>query len=51
MELSASPGYATRVSTDGQSAEAQVTALMAAGVVTMYHEVASGVKTDRVKLR
>jgi DNA invertase Pin-like site-specific DNA recombinase len=43
-------GYA-RVSTDGQNVEAQVTALTAAGAVTVYREVASGAQTDRVKLR
>jgi DNA invertase Pin-like site-specific DNA recombinase len=43
-------GYA-RVSTDGQSVEAQVAALTAAGAVTVYREVASGAKTNRAKLR
>ena len=43
-------GYA-RVSTDGQSVEAQVAALRAAGAVTVSREVASGAKTDRAKLR
>jgi DNA invertase Pin-like site-specific DNA recombinase len=43
-------GYA-RVSTDGQSVEAQVAALTAAGAVTVYREVASGAKTDRAQLR
>jgi len=43
-------GYA-RVSTDGQSVEAQVAALRAAGAVTVYREVASGAKTDRAQLR
>src|SRR5437016_8335413 len=43
-------GYA-RVSTDGQSVEAQVAALTAAGAVNVYREVASGAKTDRAKLR
>jgi DNA invertase Pin-like site-specific DNA recombinase len=43
-------GYA-RVSTDGQSVEAQVAALTAAGAVSVYREVASGAKTDRAKLR
>ena len=37
-------GYA-RVSTDGQSVEAQVAALTAAGAVKVYREVASGAKT------
>jgi hypothetical protein len=39
-------GYA-RVSTDGQSVEAQVAALTAAGAVKVYREVASGAKTAR----
>jgi DNA invertase Pin-like site-specific DNA recombinase len=39
-------GYA-RVSTDGQSVEAQVAALTATGAVTVYREVASGAKTAR----
>jgi len=43
-------GYA-RVSTDGQSVEAQVTALRAAGAVTVYREVASGAKADHAQLR
>ena len=43
-------GYA-RVSTDGQSVEAQVAVLTAAGVINVYREVASGAKTDRVTLR
>jgi DNA invertase Pin-like site-specific DNA recombinase len=43
-------GYA-RVSTDGQSVEAQVAALTAAGAVKVYLEVASGAKTDRAQLR
>jgi hypothetical protein len=43
-------GYA-RVSTDGQSVEAQVAALTAAGAVTVYRETASGAKTDRARLR
>jgi DNA invertase Pin-like site-specific DNA recombinase len=43
-------GYA-RVSTDGQSVEAQVAAITAAGAVTVYREVASGAKTDRAQLR
>ena len=43
-------GYA-RVSTDGQSVEAQVAALTAAGAVKVYREVASGAKTDRARLR
>src|SRR4051794_15229846 len=43
-------GYA-RVSTDGQSVEAQVTALTAAGAEKVFREVASGAKTDRAQLR
>jgi len=43
-------GYA-RVSTDGQSVEAQVAALTAAGASKVYREVASGAKTDRTQLR
>src|SRR3954469_19135472 len=42
-------GYA-RVSTDGQSVEAQVTALTAAGAEKVFREVASGAKTDRTQL-
>jgi len=43
-------GYA-RVSTDGQSVEAQVAALTAAGAVKVYREVASGAQTDHAQLR
>lgn len=43
-------GYA-RVSTDGQSVEAQVAALTAAGADKVFREVASGAKTDRAQLR
>jgi DNA invertase Pin-like site-specific DNA recombinase len=43
-------GYA-RVSTDGQSVEAQIAALTAAGAEKISREVASGAKTDRVQLR
>jgi DNA invertase Pin-like site-specific DNA recombinase len=43
-------GYA-RVSTIGQSAEAQVEQLRAAGAERVYRETASGAKTDRVQLR
>jgi DNA invertase Pin-like site-specific DNA recombinase len=43
-------GYA-RVSTDGQSVDAQVRQLKAAGCKTVFREVASGAKTDRAQLR
>jgi DNA invertase Pin-like site-specific DNA recombinase len=43
-------GYA-RVSTDGQSVEAQVRQLAKAGCSKVFREVASGAKTDRVQLR
>ena len=43
-------GYA-RVSTDGQSVEAQVRQLRAAGAEKVFREVASGAKTDRAQLR
>ena len=43
-------GYA-RVSTDGQSVDAQVRQLRAAGCKTVFREVASGAKTDRDQLR
>src|SRR5689334_22331258 len=43
-------GYA-RVSTDGQSAEAQTRPLTKAGCKKVFREVASGVKTDRAQLR
>jgi DNA invertase Pin-like site-specific DNA recombinase len=43
-------GYA-RVSTDGQSVDAQVRQLRAAGAETVFREVASGAKTDRSQLR
>jgi len=42
-------GYA-RVSTDGQSVDAQVRQLKAAGCKTVFREVASGAKTDRAQL-
>lgn len=42
-------GYA-RVSTDGQSVDAQVRALRASGAETVFRETASGTKTDRVQL-
>jgi len=43
-------GYA-RVSTDGQSVDAQVRELTKAGCKKLFREVASGVKTDRLQLR
>src|ERR1700738_3453318 len=43
-------GYA-RVSTDGQSVEAQVRQLTKAGCKKVFRETASGVKTDRSQLR
>ena len=43
-------GYA-RVSTDGQSADAQVKHLREAGAEKVYRETASGAKADRVQLR
>jgi len=43
-------GYA-RVSTDGQSVDAQVRQLRAAGAHQVLREVASGAKTDRSQLR
>ena len=43
-------GYA-RVSTDGQSVEAQIAALTVAGADMVFREVASGAKTDRAQLR
>jgi DNA invertase Pin-like site-specific DNA recombinase len=43
-------GYA-RVSTDGQSVDAQVKQLRAAGAEKMFKETASGAKTDRARLR
>jgi DNA invertase Pin-like site-specific DNA recombinase len=43
-------GYA-RVSTDGQSVDAQAQQLAAAGAETVFREVASGAKTDRAQLR
>ena len=43
-------GYA-RVSTDGQSIEAQVRQLTKAGCKKVFREVASGAKTDRAQLR
>jgi DNA invertase Pin-like site-specific DNA recombinase len=43
-------GYA-RVSTDGQSLDAQVKQLCAAGAEKVFRETASSAKTDRVQLR
>jgi DNA invertase Pin-like site-specific DNA recombinase len=43
-------GYA-RVSTDGQSVDAQVRQLTKAGCKKVFRETASGVKTDRAQLR
>src|SRR5271169_56766 len=43
-------GYA-RVSTDGQSVDAQVGQLTKAGCKKVFREVASGAKTDRAQLR
>src|SRR5271170_1055063 len=43
-------GYA-RVSTDGQSVDAQVAALTTAGAEKVFREVASGAKIDRSQLR
>src|ERR1019366_4073950 len=43
-------GYA-RVSTDGQSLDAQVKQLRVAGAEKVLRETASGAKTDRVQLR
>src|ERR1700720_718754 len=43
-------GYA-RVSTDGQSIEAQVRQLAQAGCKKVFREVASGAKTERAQLR
>jgi DNA invertase Pin-like site-specific DNA recombinase len=43
-------GYA-RVSTDGQSVEAQVRQLTRAGCTKVFRETASGAKTDRAQLR
>jgi DNA invertase Pin-like site-specific DNA recombinase len=42
-------GYA-RVSTDGQTVAAQVAELKAAGAAKVFHETASGAKTDRAEL-
>src|SRR6476660_1931450 len=40
-----------RVSTDGQSVDAQVRQLTKAGCKKVFREVASGAKTDRAQLR
>jgi DNA invertase Pin-like site-specific DNA recombinase len=40
-----------RVSTDGQSVDAQVKQLRATSAEKVYRETASGAKTDRVQLR
>src|SRR3546814_17796344 len=42
-------GYA-RVSTDGQTLDAQRAALVAAGAAKVFHETASGIKSDRKEL-
>ena len=42
-------GYA-RVSTDGQTLDAQIEALRAAGAATVFQEKVSGAKTDRAQL-
>jgi DNA invertase Pin-like site-specific DNA recombinase len=44
-------GYYARVSTDGQSVDAQVRQLKAAGAQKVWRETASGAKTDRAQLR
>jgi len=43
-------GYA-RASTDGQSVDAQVRQLRAAGAGQMFRETVSGARTDRAQLR
>ena len=43
-------GYA-RVSTDGQTVNAQIEALTIAGAFMVFHETASGAKTNRAQLR
>ena len=43
-------GYA-RVSTDGQSLDAQVKQLRAAGAEKIFRETASGARADRAQLR
>jgi len=43
-------GYA-RVSTDGQSVDAQVKQLRAAGAEKVFRETASGARADRAQLR
>ncbi|WP_295755268.1 recombinase family protein, partial [Undibacterium sp.] len=42
-------GYA-RVSTDGQTLDAQRAALVAAGAVKVFHETVSGIKSNRKAL-
>ena len=42
-------GYA-RVSTDGQTLDAQIAALKAAGAARIYRETASGAKAERKEL-
>src|SRR3546814_18085648 len=42
-------GYA-RVSTDGQTLDAQRAALVAAGAAKVFHETARGIKSDRKEL-
>jgi DNA invertase Pin-like site-specific DNA recombinase len=42
-------GYA-RVSTDGQTVDAQIEALEAAGATAVFEETASGARTDRAQL-
>ena len=39
------------MSTDGQTAPAQVATLTVGGAVKVFREVASGAKTDRAQLR
>ena len=45
------PHAYARVSTDGQSVDAQVRQLKAAGARKVWRETASGAKTDRVRFR
>jgi DNA invertase Pin-like site-specific DNA recombinase len=46
-----STAVTARVSTDGQSVDAQVKQLHAAGAAKVYRETASGAKTERAQLR